>query len=91
MTTEVYGFVGIGHMGGPMATRMINAGKRVVVFDTDEAAVAALTAAGAEKSESSSAVANLAETIFLSLPTPDIVKAVTLGGKDLLRERRSRW
>ncbi|OYR11511.1 NAD(P)-dependent oxidoreductase [Brucella thiophenivorans] len=70
------GFVGLGNMGRPMAERMIGAGYKLVVNDRAQAAVAALTSAGAEEASSLDELATRVETIFLSLPTPDVVLAV---------------
>ncbi len=73
--TEV-GFVGLGNMGRPMAERMIGAGYKLVVNDRAEAAVAALISAGADAAGSVEELAGRVETIFLSLPTPEVVLAV---------------
>jgi len=70
------GFVGLGNMGRPMAERMIGAGYKLVVNDRAQAAVAALTSAGASDASSLDELATRVETIFLSLPTPDVVLAV---------------
>ncbi|MFO1321203.1 MAG: NAD(P)-dependent oxidoreductase [Burkholderiales bacterium] len=79
MTTQSYGFVGVGRMGGPMTRRLLDAGHRVCIYDRSAAAVEALVAHGAEAAASVAEVANQADTVFLSLPTPDIVQAVGLG------------
>lgn len=42
------GLVGLGKMGGNMATRLLNAGHRVVAFDLDSEAVRAVEKSGAE-------------------------------------------
>lgn len=73
--TEV-GFVGLGNMGRPMAERLIGAGHKLVVNDRADAAVAALTAAGAAAAASIAELTARVETIFLSLPTPEVVLAV---------------
>lgn len=70
------GFVGLGNMGRPMAECIIRAGYQLVVNDRAETAVAALTAAGAEAAASLEELAARVETIFLSLPTPEVVLAV---------------
>lgn len=70
------GFVGLGNMGRPMAERLIGAGHLLVVNDRSEAALAALTSAGAVAAPSLSALTARAETVFLSLPTPAVVLAV---------------
>ena len=76
MTKELLGFIGVGRMGGPMARRLIEAGYSLTVYDTNAAAVAPLVALGATQAPSIAQVASAAETIFASLPTPDVVQAV---------------
>jgi 3-hydroxyisobutyrate dehydrogenase-like beta-hydroxyacid dehydrogenase len=76
---EHFGFVGVGRMGGPMAGRLIDRGHRLTVFDASEQAMAPLVARGAARAASPRALADETETIFASLPTPDIVREVALG------------
>jgi 3-hydroxyisobutyrate dehydrogenase-like beta-hydroxyacid dehydrogenase len=73
------GFVGVGRMGAPMVSRLIEAGHQLVIFDTQKQATDALAAKGAKVVASPRAVADEAEIVLVSLPTPDIVKAVALG------------
>ena len=73
------GFVGVGRMGAPMVSRLIEAGHQLVIFDTQKQATDALSAKGAKVVASPRAVADEAEIVLVSLPTPDIVKAVALG------------
>src|SRR6201999_3461309 len=68
------GMIGRGRMGGPMAERLADAGHRLVIFDTNEAAVRPLIARGATLAKSALDVANQAEVVMASLPTPDIVR-----------------
>jgi 3-hydroxyisobutyrate dehydrogenase-like beta-hydroxyacid dehydrogenase len=68
------GMIGTGRMGGPMAERLLAAGHRLVIFDTNESAVRPLVALGATAARSALDVANQAETVLASLPTPDIVR-----------------
>jgi 3-hydroxyisobutyrate dehydrogenase-like beta-hydroxyacid dehydrogenase len=70
------GFVGLGAMGAPMARRLLDAGYRVLVHDIDAAAVDALAAAGAQPRPHARAVADAAETVLVSLPSPPVVEAV---------------
>ncbi len=79
MENVSFGFIGVGRMGSPMAIRLLNEGRRLCVFDRDERAVDSLVRRGAQRASSPSEVASVAETIFLSLPTPDILQKVTLG------------
>lgn len=79
----IYGFIGIGHMGKPMAMRLLNAGKKVIVCDRDQKAVSALVEAGAQAVQTPAELARKAHTVFLSLPTPAIVQEVVLGPNGL--------
>ena len=77
------GFVGLGQMGQPMAKRLLEAGHQLAVFDIDQASVAALVELGATAKSSPADVASVAETLFVSLPTPQIVHDVVLGDNGL--------
>jgi 3-hydroxyisobutyrate dehydrogenase-like beta-hydroxyacid dehydrogenase len=70
------GFVGLGAMGAHMAARLIDAGYDLAIFDTRAEAVAPHAARGARACDSAAAVADAADTVLVSLPTPDIVRAV---------------
>jgi 2-hydroxy-3-oxopropionate reductase len=85
MALSKLGFAGIGRMGMPMAKRLMAAGYELTVFDTSKAAVDALVAEGAQAAETPAALAKNAEIVFLSLPTPEIVKAVALGEDGLVK------
>jgi len=84
------GFIGLGRMGGAMAGRLIAAGHDVVVSDVDQAAVDVLAAQGAQVANGARAVADSAEIVFASLPTPDIVIAAVLGAGGLAEGSRLR-
>jgi 3-hydroxyisobutyrate dehydrogenase-like beta-hydroxyacid dehydrogenase len=77
---DLLGFVGVGRMGGPMANRLLDAGYRLCVYDVSAEATAPLVARGAELAASPAEVASIADTVFMSLPTPDVVREVALGG-----------
>jgi 3-hydroxyisobutyrate dehydrogenase-like beta-hydroxyacid dehydrogenase len=77
---DLLGFVGVGRMGGPMANRLLDAGYRLCVYDVSEEATGPLVARGAELAASPAEVASIADTVFMSLPTPDVVREVALGG-----------
>jgi 3-hydroxyisobutyrate dehydrogenase-like beta-hydroxyacid dehydrogenase len=79
MSSRKIGFAGVGRMGAPMVRRLMAAGHAVTVFDASTAAVDALVAAGATAAPTPAALAEGVEIVFLSLPTPEIVEAVTLG------------
>ena len=80
MADDILGFVGVGRMGGPMASRLLDAGHRLCVYDLSEAATAPLVARGAQLAASPAEVASVASIVIISLPTPDVVKQVVLGG-----------
>ncbi len=73
------GFIGLGRMGVPMASRLVDAGYRLTVFDVRREAVDAMRAKGAQAAASPAEVASATETVLLSLPTPPIVREVALG------------
>ena len=84
------GFIGLGNMGFPMARRLLAAGHRVVAFDTRPELIERLRAFGAEAAGSVREVADRAETVLASLPTPDIVLAVACGEGGLIGGNRVR-
>jgi len=73
MTT--IGFLGLGRMGAPMASRLVGHVDRLLVHDIAPAAVDALVAKGAEAAGSAAALGQACEIVFMSLPTPPIVRA----------------
>lgn len=87
---EKVGMIGIGHMGGPMTNRLLDAGFEVVIFDASEAAMAPLVSRGATKADSPKAVGDVASVVLLSLPMPDIVLSVALGECGLVHGRTVR-
>lgn len=78
------GFVGLGEMGGRMASRLLAAGHELAVYDRDPAALERAVGAGAQACASVRAVAEVAETVLVSLPTPPIVREVACGEGGLL-------
>jgi 2-hydroxy-3-oxopropionate reductase len=74
-------------MGGPMARRLLERGWRLIVHDTNPAAVKALTRLGARAAKSPREVADQAQTVFVSLPSPQILRAVALGDNGVINGR----
>ncbi|MCG5076035.1 3-hydroxyisobutyrate dehydrogenase [Paraburkholderia tagetis] len=70
------GFVGLGHMGAPMALNLIKAGHALTVFDLSAEALQTLVDAGATKSASPKAAATGAEWVITMLPAAAHVRAV---------------
>jgi 3-hydroxyisobutyrate dehydrogenase-like beta-hydroxyacid dehydrogenase len=76
------GFVGLGAIGTPLARALLEAGHRLVVYDVDGAKAEALGAA-AQVAASPRDVADQVAVVFVSLPTPDVVREVACGGDGL--------
>jgi 3-hydroxyisobutyrate dehydrogenase-like beta-hydroxyacid dehydrogenase len=90
MSKKIYGFVGLGNMGGPMASRLIAAGHELHVFDRDQAAMAAVVAKGGVAQPSARAVGDAADVVFLSLPDGKIVGHVISAEDGLANARRAK-
>ncbi|MEO8164435.1 MAG: NAD(P)-dependent oxidoreductase [Betaproteobacteria bacterium] len=90
MQQQTFGFVGVGRMGGLMAARLLDGGHRVVVYDVATEAVAALEKKGARRAASATGVADEADTVFLSLPNPEIVRRVSLDHDGVIEGKKVR-
>jgi 3-hydroxyisobutyrate dehydrogenase len=78
--SERVGFIGLGTMGGPMATNLAKAGKAPVVYDTSASATAALAKQpGVTLARSVADVAAQVAVLFTALPNDAIVRQVYLG------------
>jgi 3-hydroxyisobutyrate dehydrogenase-like beta-hydroxyacid dehydrogenase len=82
------GFVGLGNMGFPMARRLIQEGHDVVAFDTRSSALERLVALGAYAASSSKEVADRAETVMASLPSPAASVEVATGAAGVIEGSR---
>ena len=79
MAKETIGFIGVGRMGQPMASRLIAAGHPVVAYNVQGQALSAIAVKGAETVSSPAEVAARAEIVMVSLPMPAVVQEVALG------------
>jgi 3-hydroxyisobutyrate dehydrogenase-like beta-hydroxyacid dehydrogenase len=84
------GFIGLGNMGAHMARRLLEAGHKVVVYDTRQEAIGNLAALGAIAARSPAEVADAAETVMASLPTPDVLLNVATGPSGVIEGKRVR-
>src|SRR5512134_371308 len=73
------GFIGVGHMGGPMARNLLRAGHRVTVSDPSAENVARLTGQGAAQAANPAALAAGSEIVVSMLPSGKELRAVYLG------------
>lgn len=76
-------FIGLGHMGNPMAANLIKAGFNLVVYDVVAEAVKSLTAQGATAAASPYDAAKEAKVIITMLQTGKQVSEVCLQEKGL--------
>jgi len=90
MNDRIFGFVGLGNMGTPMSGRLLAAGHPLAVFDLNPSAVAAATDSGATAATSLAALADQTDVVFLSLPSPEAVRAVTIGPGGLADGNRAK-
>ncbi|TDD14525.1 NAD(P)-dependent oxidoreductase [Kribbella turkmenica] len=82
------GFIGLGHMGGPMSLNLIRAGIPLVVHDLDKAAAEEHLALGATWADSPAELATQVDVLITMLPGPRQVESVlvTAGVTDALPE-----
>jgi 3-hydroxyisobutyrate dehydrogenase-like beta-hydroxyacid dehydrogenase len=87
---RIIGFIGVGRMGLPMASRLIDAGHHLVAYDTQGQALSAIANKGAEKAASPAEVASRADTVMVSLPRPETVREVALGERGIAQGSKAR-
>ncbi|MFG2209502.1 3-hydroxyisobutyrate dehydrogenase [Streptomyces sp. NPDC048638] len=78
--TRTIGFIGLGHMGGPMAANLVKAGHRVIGFDLVPDLVATAAGAGVEVAASSKEAATAADVVITMLPAGRHVLALYRDG-----------
>ena len=84
------GFIGLGKMGFPMARRLIEAGHKLTVFDTQQAAIDRLVALGAKAGASPKDIADEVETVMASLPSLQASLDVATGKGGVIEGKRVR-
>lgn len=78
------GFIGLGNMGGPMATNLVKAGHEIRVFDLNPDAIATLVEAGATAVNAVEEVCENADFVVSMLPAGKHVKAIYTGENGLV-------
>ena len=76
---QTIGFVGLGHMGGNMAARYLDAGYTVYGEDREREQAQALIDQGLRWLESPRGVAEAADIVLTSLPNDEVVESVASG------------
>lgn len=82
------GFIGLGHMGKPMAINLIKSGYQIVVYDVKVDPVKELVTLGASRSESVQEIGAMCDIVMTSLPHPKISEEVWLGSQGILGEAK---
>lgn len=82
--SSTIGFIGLGHMGGPMAQNLLKAGHVLTVFDLVPAALQAATKAGATAVASAADAVAGVDLVITMLPASRHVEGLYLGDQGLL-------
>ncbi len=83
------GFIGLGHMGLPMAANLLAGGNEVVVFNRTASKADDLVAGGAELAGSPAELAAVCEVIMACLLTPDVCEEIFLGDGGVVESAQS--
>jgi 3-hydroxyisobutyrate dehydrogenase-like beta-hydroxyacid dehydrogenase len=83
------GWIGIGKMGLPMASRLLRAGHAVAGFDRNADAVAALASAGGHAAASMREACAGAAVVFSSLPDDAALREAATGAQGVLASMRA--
>jgi len=78
-------FIGLGHMGAPMAQNLLKAGHQLAVFDLVPAAVKMLADSGATAADSAAQAVKDAQVVITMLPASKHVEGLYLGDDGLLQ------
>jgi 3-hydroxyisobutyrate dehydrogenase-like beta-hydroxyacid dehydrogenase len=82
------GFIGLGAMGFHMATRLAEAGYPLAIFDTRREVLESFRGQDVRIQPSPTEVANHADVVLVSLPSPHAAKEVALGQNGLIHGKR---
>lgn len=86
MTDPRIGFIGLGNMGGRIARRIVETGRRVRGYDLSADSIAA---AGVNGTSTVAEVVAESDVVFLSLPDSKVVENVVFGNDGLLEAVRA--
>ena len=82
-------YVGLGNLGGHLATSIRRAGYDLVVTDLNRDAATDLLAAGASWADDAAAAAESADVVFTCLPSPRAIEIVLAGDRGILSTLKS--
>ncbi len=78
------GFIGLGHMGLPMAANLVKHGYEVIVFDIAQQALDEAVQLGAKAAKSAKEVALQVNLLFTMVQTGDQIRKICLGEEGIL-------
>jgi len=81
---QTIAFIGLGHMGAPMAANLIKAGYLLRVFDLVQSAIDGLVVQGASAARSAHDAVDGADVVVTMLPASGHVEGLYLGNEGLL-------
>jgi len=82
------GFIGLGHLGSPMARRLLSAGFPMVVYDLDSNKTGVFSTLGAEVARDPGKLASDVDIVLSCLANGATVEAVYFGAGGVLRNAR---
>lgn len=86
--SEPIGFIGLGSMGAPLASRLLDTGHALVIHDVRTEALERFAGRDVTVAKSVREVADKARIVLVSLPTPDVVRSVVAGPDGLIGGER---
>ena len=78
------GYLGVGAMGQPMATKLLDGGHQLTILDANPEAMRPLLDRQARQAATPKDLADQCEIVFISLPTLGAFRAVVFGDNGLL-------
>lgn len=80
---EKIGFIGLGVMGGPIASNLVKNGVDLTVFDVNQTACDPLVAIGAKKADSLKQIAENCDIVMMIVPSAAIVESILFDANGL--------
>ncbi len=88
--SSVIGYLGLGNMGQPMASRLMDAGNNISVYDIAETAINPLLERQALQASSPRDLADKSEIVICSLPSNSVIREAVLGTGGLIEGKKIR-
>jgi 3-hydroxyisobutyrate dehydrogenase len=87
-TQQSLGYIGVGHMGGPMARRLLAAGHKVHIWGRDQHRLRPVLDAGAVLCASPAEIAERADVVFTCVTDVTAIESVALGADGIASKGR---